>query len=93
MKNLQRVRTRRQLLRVTAVGAATFPFLALARRAKLADQEATVKAATVKAATVKAATVKQHGQSSSQGGSMFFEGYEDFDSFGRSSSAGAANRR
>jgi Hint domain-containing protein len=32
MKNLQRVRTRRQLLRVTAVGAASFPFLALARR-------------------------------------------------------------
>ena len=32
MKNLQRVRTRRQLLRVTAVGAASFPFLALARK-------------------------------------------------------------
>jgi hypothetical protein len=32
MKNLQRVRTRRQLLRVTAVGAASFPFLALGRR-------------------------------------------------------------
>ena len=30
MKNLQRVRTRRQLLRVTAVGAASIPFLALA---------------------------------------------------------------
>ena len=29
MKNLQRVRTRRQLLRVTAVGAASVPFLAL----------------------------------------------------------------
>ena len=33
MKNLQRVRTRRQLLRATAVGAASFPFLALARKA------------------------------------------------------------
>src|SRR6476619_5905068 len=32
MKNLQRVRTRRQLLRVTAVGAASFPFLALGRK-------------------------------------------------------------
>jgi hypothetical protein len=32
MKNLQRVRTRRQLLRVTAIGAAGFPFLALARK-------------------------------------------------------------
>jgi hypothetical protein len=32
MKNPQRVRTRRQLLRVTAVGAASFPFLALARK-------------------------------------------------------------
>ena len=37
MKNLQRVRTRRQLLRVTAVGAATFPFLALAKRAESAQ--------------------------------------------------------
>jgi hypothetical protein len=33
MKNLQRVRTRRQLLRATAVGAASFPFLALASKA------------------------------------------------------------
>src|SRR6516225_6554893 len=32
MKKLQRVRTRRQLLRVTAVGAASIPFLALARK-------------------------------------------------------------
>jgi hypothetical protein len=32
MKRLQHVRTRRQLLRVTAVGAASFPFLALARK-------------------------------------------------------------
>ena len=31
MKNLQRVRTRRQLLRVTAVSAASIPFLALTR--------------------------------------------------------------
>jgi hypothetical protein len=32
MKKLQRVRTRRQLLRATAVGAASLPFLALARK-------------------------------------------------------------
>jgi hypothetical protein len=32
MKNLQRVRTRRQLLRLTAAGTASFPFLALARK-------------------------------------------------------------
>src|SRR6516225_8245363 len=32
MKKLQRVRTRRQLLRGTAVGAASIPFLALARK-------------------------------------------------------------
>jgi hypothetical protein len=32
MKNLQRARTRRQLLRATAVSAASFPFLALARK-------------------------------------------------------------
>ena len=31
MKNLQRIRTRRQLLRVTAVGTASIPFLALTR--------------------------------------------------------------
>src|ERR1700730_17917690 len=37
MKNLQRVRTRRQLLRVTAVGAASFPFLALARKSASAE--------------------------------------------------------
>ena len=37
MKNLQRVRTRRQLLRVTAVGAASFPFLALARKSASAQ--------------------------------------------------------
>ena len=39
MKNLQRVRTRRQLLRVTAVGAASFPFLALAKRAESAQNQ------------------------------------------------------
>jgi Hint domain len=33
MRKLQRVRTRRQLLRAAAVGAASFPFLALARKA------------------------------------------------------------
>ena len=32
MKKLQRVRTRRQLLRATTVGAASIPFLALARK-------------------------------------------------------------
>ena len=32
MKKLQRVRTRRQLLRATAVGASSIPFLALARK-------------------------------------------------------------
>jgi hypothetical protein len=39
MKNLQRVRTRRQLLRVTAAGAASFPFLALAKRAESAQNQ------------------------------------------------------
>jgi hypothetical protein len=36
MKNLQRVRTRRQLLRATAVSAASVPFLALFRNSALA---------------------------------------------------------
>jgi hypothetical protein len=36
MKNLQRVRTRRQLLRATAVSAASIPFLALFRNSALA---------------------------------------------------------
>src|SRR5262249_24682198 len=38
MKNLQRVRTRQQLLRATAVGAASIPFLALARKSASAGQ-------------------------------------------------------
>ena len=38
MKKLQRVRTRRQLLRATAVGAASFPFLALARKSASAGR-------------------------------------------------------
>ena len=38
MKNLQRVRTRRQLLRVTAVGAASIPFLALAKKSASAPR-------------------------------------------------------
>jgi len=38
MKKLQRVRTRRQLLRATAVGAASIPFLALARKSAPAGQ-------------------------------------------------------
>jgi hypothetical protein len=37
VKNFQRVRTRRQLLRVTAIGAATVPLLALATRAESAQ--------------------------------------------------------
>jgi hypothetical protein len=37
MKKLQRIRTRRQLLRVTAVAAASFPFLALARKSASAQ--------------------------------------------------------
>jgi hypothetical protein len=37
MKKLQRVRTRRQLLRATAVSAASIPFLALARKAASAQ--------------------------------------------------------
>ena len=41
MKKLQRVRTRRQLLRVTAVGAASFPFLALARKSASATNPTT----------------------------------------------------
>jgi hypothetical protein len=39
MKKLQRVRTRRQLLRVTAIGAASFPFLALARKSASAHPD------------------------------------------------------
>jgi hypothetical protein len=38
MKNLQRIRTRRQLLRVTSVGAASLPFLALARKSASAQR-------------------------------------------------------
>ena len=38
MKNLQRVRTRRQLLRVTAASAASIPFLALARKPAAAQR-------------------------------------------------------
>ena len=38
MKNLQRVRTRRQLLRLTAVSAASFPFLALASKSASAQK-------------------------------------------------------
>src|SRR5262249_15810515 len=41
MKKLQRVRTRRQLLRATAVGAASIPFLALARKSASANQNGT----------------------------------------------------
>jgi hypothetical protein len=37
MKSLQNVRTRRQLFRVTAVSAASIPFLALARKSALAQ--------------------------------------------------------
>ena len=38
MKKLQRIRTRRQLLRVTAIGAASFPFLALASKSAWAQK-------------------------------------------------------
>ena len=38
MKKLQRVRTRRQLLRATAVSAASIPFFALAKRSASAQQ-------------------------------------------------------
>ena len=37
MKKLQRVRTRRQLLRATAVSAASIPFLALSKKAASAQ--------------------------------------------------------
>ena len=37
IKKLQRVRTRRQLFRITAVGAASIPFLALARKSASAQ--------------------------------------------------------
>ena len=39
MKSLQHVRTRRQLLRVTTVGAASIPFLALARKSASAYED------------------------------------------------------
>src|SRR5215467_8241488 len=39
MKKLQRVRTRRQLLRATAVSAASIPFLALAKKAASAQSQ------------------------------------------------------
>ena len=39
MKKFQRVRTRRQLLRATAVSAASIPFLALAKKAALAQNQ------------------------------------------------------
>jgi hypothetical protein len=39
MKKLQRVRTRRQLLRATAVSAASIPFLALAKKAASAENQ------------------------------------------------------
>ena len=82
MKNLQRVRTRRQLLRVTAVGAASFPVLALARKSASA-QKAPTPAPTTSTNTRTKTNIRQ----------LLFEGYEDFNSFGRSSSAGTANWR
>src|SRR2546421_10154688 len=39
VKNFQRVRTRRQLLRVTAIGAATIPLLALPTRSESAQNQ------------------------------------------------------
>jgi hypothetical protein len=38
VKNLQHIRTRRQLFRITAVSAASIPFLALATKAASAQQ-------------------------------------------------------
>jgi hypothetical protein len=40
MRKLQRVRTRRQLLRITSIGAASFPFLALTRKSAWAQRPA-----------------------------------------------------
>ena len=51
MKKLQRVRTRRQLLRVTAVGAASFPFLALARKSASAQTEQRYQQGTTRTRT------------------------------------------
>ena len=69
MKNLQRVRTRRQLLRVTAVGAASFPFLALARKSASAQ-------------TMPAEHKRRHGtargtqdSTARHGNQLLFEGY------------------
>ena len=84
MKKLQRVRTRRQLLRVTAVGAASFPFLALARKSASAQNNNNSNGNNGNPTTAR------NNQRQPQ---LLFKGYEDFDSFGRSSSAGAANRR
>ena len=48
MKNLQHVRTRRQLLRVTALGSASFPFLALARKSASAQRHTRTRPTTNK---------------------------------------------
>ena len=64
MKNLQRVRTRRQLLRVTAVGAASFPFLALAR--KPASAQNSTKTSTNTSTSTKTAPARRE---------LLFEGY------------------
>ena len=83
MKNLQRVRTRRQLLRVTAVGAASFrsPFLALSIKSASAQQRLCLQRQTTTSSVAAANRL------------LLFEGYKDFNSFGQSSGAGTANRR
>ena len=80
MKNLQRVRTRRQLFRVTAVGAASIPFLALTRKSASAQHRTYTSTPAPTAAIPSTAR-------------LLFKGDKDFNSFGRSSGAGTANRR
>jgi hypothetical protein len=71
-RRMKHVRTRRQLLRVTTVSAASIPFLALA---------------------IKSASEPEPEPEQQPPTLLLFEGYKDFDSFGRSSSAGPANWR
>ena len=86
MKNLQRVRTRRQLLRVTAVGAASFPFLALARKSASAHQRHRIRSGPPpEGSTTTTARSIGPPPADQQPGVLLFEGDEDFDSFGRSS--------
>ena len=79
MKNLQRVRTRRQLFRVTAVAAASIPLLALTRNT-----------ASAQTALTPAQTATYSGIPE---GRLPIKGDKDFDTFRRSSGAGTANWR